>query len=334
MSGITVRVLSKEDIQAVLSLERIITITEEVFEHFGKGEVYSPPKVSLPLQDADQPGMHWINTMPAFLKYKNVVGMKWVNVTSENRSRGLPVTMGVILLNDATTGMPIGVLDGTWITHMRTGASTAIGARYFARADSKVITIVGGGAEGRSGLEAISKTFQFEQVRIVDINEVVLNDFVQEMTQKLAVSVVPFESVEEAVRESDIILLTTTAKEPLMLSEWSKPGDYVSTVSCFCDLDSNFITTSDKFLVDDKGCALHRIQTLAGIDIPDENVYGDICEVAAGKCSKRENDQEIITYTPVGMGAVDVGVALEALELAREKGVGKDVMLAQAFDPS
>jgi ornithine cyclodeaminase/alanine dehydrogenase-like protein (mu-crystallin family) len=242
--------------------------------------------------------------------------------------------MGVILLNDATTGMPIGILDGTWITHMRTGASGAIGARYFARADSRMITIVGGGAEGRSGLEAISKSFQFDQVRIVDINETVLNDFVQEMTEKLAVRVVPFESVEEAARESDIILLTTTATEPLMRSEWSKPGDYVSTVSCFCDLDSKFIDISDKFLVDDKECALNRIRTLAGIEIPTDKVYGDICEVAAGKKPKRENDKEIITYTPAGMGAVDVGVAFEALELAKKKGVGKDVTLAQAFDPS
>jgi len=185
MKGIKIRFFSKEDIKSLLTLAEIIKITEEVFEHFGKGDIYSPPKVSLSLQDMNLPGMNWINSMPAFLRYKNIVGIKWVNVTSENPKRGLPLTMGVIILNDPTTGMPIGILDGTWITHMRTGASTAIGAKLFARKNSKVITVVGGGAEGRSNLEAIARFFSFEEVRIVDIDKDVQDDFAKKMAKKL-----------------------------------------------------------------------------------------------------------------------------------------------------
>jgi len=333
VSGITARLLSKEDIQSLLSLERIIEIAEDLFRHMAEGDVFSPPKLSLPLQDTNVPGMHWINAMPAYLKHKNTVGIKWVNVTSENRKRGLPVTMGVILLNDATTGMPTGILDGTWITHARTGASTAIGARYFARSDSKVITVVGAGAQGRMGLEATSKLFQFEEVRVVDINKNTLKEFVQSMSEKLAVRMVPFESVQEATQDSDIVLLTTTAQEPLMQSDWARPGQYVTTVSCLCDLDPKFVDMSDKFVVDDTECAINRIRMMSGVEVPPQKVYADICAVAAGHRSKRENDQEIITYAPAGMGALDVAVAWEALTLAEKLDKGRDVLLAETANP-
>lgn len=328
MKQIKIRFLSKEDIESVLNLERIIEITEDVFTHFGKGEIYAPPKESLPLQEPGRAGMHWINSMPAFLKYKNIAGIKWVNVTSENSKRGLPVTMGVIILNDALTGMPIGILDGTWITHMRTGASTAIGAKLFARKDSKIITVVGCGAEGRTNLEATLRFFNFDEVRIVDINKKVRADFAENMREKFELKIVAFDTVKEAVKESDIILLTTSAQKPLMLAEWAKPGDYITTISCFADLDHGFVNRADKIYMDDKDCAIGRVRKMAGLEIGEGQVYGDICEVMAGKKAKRENEKEIIIYAPAGMGAVDVGVAFEALTMATEKDIGKEMILA------
>lgn len=328
MKRIKARFLSKEDIESVLNLERIIEITEDVFTHFGNGEIYSPPKESLPLQEPGLAGMHWINSMPAFLKYKNIAGIKWVNVTSGNLKRDLPVTMGVIILNDAVTGMPIGIMDGTWITHMRTGASSAVGAKLFARKNSRVITVVGCGAEGRTNLEAIARFFKFEEVHVVDINKKAMADFAASMGSKLNLNVVPFDSVQNAVKESDIILLATTAQHPLMLTAWAKPGDYITTISCFADLDHGFINTADKIYMDDKECAIGRARKMAGLEIGENDVYGDICEVMAGKKAKRENEKEIIVYAPAGMGAVDVGVAFEAFTLAVKKNLGQELILA------
>jgi ornithine cyclodeaminase/alanine dehydrogenase len=327
MQEIKVRFLSGKDIASVLTMDDVLRVTEEVYTHFGKGDVYSPPKVSLPLSDMNLPGMHWINSMPAFLKYKNIVGIKWVNVTSANRGRNLPVTMGTILLNDAVTGKPIAVLDGTWITHMRTGASVAIGAKYFARKDSRVLTVIGCGAEGQTGLEAISRIFDFKEVHAVDINKNTQKEFVHEMTGKTGVQVLPFDNVEDAVKLSDIVFLATTAEKPLIFSKWAKPGDFITTISCFCDIDPGFVEKSDKLFLDDTECALGRIRMMAGMDIKAEKIDGDICEVAAGKKAGRENNKEIITFAPAGMGAVDVGVAFEAFERAEEKNMGKKIIL-------
>lgn len=328
MAQIGLKFLSKEDVASMLDLDAVTAITEEVFKRYGLGEIYSPPKESLPLQDSGLPGMHWINSMPAYLKYQGIVGLKWVNVTSENVQRGLPVTMGVILLNDAATGMPIAIVDGTWITHMRTGSSTAIGAKLFARKNSKVITLVGCGAEGATNLEATTRFFDFDEIRIVDINEKAISDFIERASPAIKKKLRSFGSVEEAVKESDIVLLTTTAQTPLMRVEWAKPGDYISTISCFADLDPGFIKAADKLYMDDKVCTVKRIQMMAGLDCQQSDVHGDICEVLTGEVSGRESDDEIIVYTPAGMGAVDVGIAYEALKLANAWGRGNEIILA------
>lgn len=116
-----------------------------------------------------------------------------------------------------------------------------------------------------------------------------------------------------------------------MRSEWVKPGDFITTVSCFSDLDHNFINISDKLFADDKECTLGRIRMMSGLEIPEDKVDGDICEVAAGKKAKRKDEKEIITYVPAGMGAVDIGIAFEAFKLAEKKNLGKKITLAEKF---
>ena len=116
-----------------------------------------------------------------------------------------------------------------------------------------------------------------------------------------------------------------------MLAEWAKPGDFITTVSAFADLDPDIIGIADKVYLDEKECALRRIQKMAGVTIDEDKVYGDICEVMAGKKVRRENEQEIIVYAPVGMGAVDVGVAYEALNLAAQNNLGKEMILHESL---
>jgi len=297
----------------------------------GQGKIVGPAKVSLPLPGNDEKNMHWINSMPALLVEENIVGMKWVNVTSANRARSLPVTMGTIILNDATTGLPLAIMDGTWITHVRTGASVAVGAKYFARKDSKVAALIGAGSEGRSAFEALKKVLDLRKVNIVDVNRGACENFVREnSSKKIEFSI--YENIQEAIRNVDMVILTTTARQPLVMWEWAKPGDFICTVSCFSDLDARFIDRSDKFIVDDAHCALQRISAMAGLNVGPEKLYADICQVAAEKFKRRENDREIITYAPAGMGAVDVAVATLAYRKAQKANSGTTLSLINNLD--
>jgi ornithine cyclodeaminase/alanine dehydrogenase-like protein (mu-crystallin family) len=322
MPAIELRILSAEDIQSVIGLDEINTITEDAYRRTGSGNIECPTKVSLPLPGNDERHMHWINSMPALLKDEGIVGLKWVNVTSANRQRGLPVTMGTIILNDAETAVPLAIMDGTWITHMRTGASVAVGAKYFARRNSEVVTIIGAGSEGRSSLQALSRVFQIRRVNIVDLNRESCEAFVADQSAKVAAEFVIFDKAEPAVRDADIVILTTTARTPILMFDSAKPGDFICTISCMTDLHSQYITDSDKFIVDDIHCAPHRISAMAGLTVTPEMIHADICQILAGLRPGRENDDEIITYAPAGMGGVDLAVAYTAYRKALDKQLG------------
>jgi ornithine cyclodeaminase/alanine dehydrogenase-like protein (mu-crystallin family) len=322
MSGISLRVLTAEDVKSLLSLEEVLRITENVYGQLGRGKAICPTKVSLLLPGNDENDMNWINSMPALLGNENIAGVKWVNVTSTNRRRNLPVTIGTIILNDASTGMPLAVVDGTWITHVRTGASVAIGAKYMARKNSSTATVIGAGSEGRSALWALMATFDLKKVNVVDLNPRSAEKFVEEASQKYPVDFRISDDVRTAAGESDMIILTTTARRPIMMFDWAKPGDFVCTVSCMTDLDVKFIQASDRFVVDDSHCALSRIRSMSGLEVDESNLFGDICQIIAQKRRVRDSDDAIITYAPAGIGAVDIAVAFAAYRKAAAGGVG------------
>ena len=165
--------LSKKDVEKVgLSMAEIIETVEDSFREKGEGRVEVPPK----------PGIHprpdsFIHAMPAYIPSMNAAGIKWVSGFPENYKRNLPYITGVIILNDPETGVPICIMDAAWVTAMRTGAATAVAAKYLARRDSKVFGIIGCGVEGRSNLEAITVVFKdLEEVRAYDINKDNLTD--------------------------------------------------------------------------------------------------------------------------------------------------------------
>ncbi len=327
MSQIKVTVLSAEEIQSLVSLDEVVNLTQEVYRRVGEGKIDCPTKISVPLPGNDEKNMHWINAMPAVLKDDKIVGMKWVNVTSANRHRSLPVTMGTIILNDIETALPLAILDGTWITHVRTGASVAVGAKLLSREDSHTVTIIGAGSEGRSSLEAIAKVRNIRKVNVVDISKDVAGEYVKTESQKVRADFEIFDNAEKGVAGSDMIILTTTSRKPIMKFAWAKKGQFVCTISCMTDLDNAFIEGSDKFILDSTHCSLSRISAMAGLEVCEDNVYADICQIASGKFKGRENDQELITYAPAGMGAVDVAVAHLAYKKAIKVGVGSQVSL-------
>lgn len=326
MKSINVRFLATEDIQSLIEQREIIEITEDAYKRTGLGQIVNPTKVSMTLPGNDEQNMHWINSMPAFLKDENIVGIKWVNVTSTNRKKGLPVTMATIILNDGETASPVAVMDGTWITHMRTGASVAIGAKHFARKNSEVVTIIGAGSEGHSAFESISKLFNIRKLNILDINKAAAKAFV-EREKNIKCEYCIFDDPTKAIKDADITVLTTTARKPILKFDSAKPGDFICTISCMTDLDAAYVEKSDKFIVDDIHCAPLRISAMSGLNVTSRDIYGDICEILSGQKLGRQNDDEIITWNPVGMGGVDVAVAARVYQRAVEANIGVQIPL-------
>jgi ornithine cyclodeaminase/alanine dehydrogenase len=311
--------LSRADVEAVgVPMDRIITALETMFQEKGLGRVEMPPK----------PGIHprpdsFIHAMPAYIPSLKSAGMKWVSGFPENVGRGMPYISGLIILNDPETGLPLAVMDCTWITAKRTGAATAVAAKYLARPDSKVVGILGCGVQGRSNLEALKVIFPLQRVMAYDIRSGARELYAKEMSAALDLDVRPVKTPREAVSGCDIVV---TAGPILKIPHatiqpgWLDEGAFASLV----DYDSYWhraaLKEADKFCTDDIPQLEYAKTTGYFQDIPP--VYAGLGELVTGRKPGRETPRERTIACNLGLALDDMATAPLVFKLAVEKGLG------------
>jgi len=194
--------LSQADVRELnLSMPEIIAALESMFSEKGEGRVEMPPKVGVHTMPDS-----FLHAMPAFISAHKAVGMKWVGGYPENQVRKLPYITGLLILNDPETGVPLSMMDCTWITAKRTGAATMIAAKYLARPQSQTVGILGCGVQGRSNLEALQVGFQIATVHAYDSNQSACETYAREMSDQLNLNVIPVSDPKAAVEGSDIVV--------------------------------------------------------------------------------------------------------------------------------
>ena len=215
----------------------IIDALEMAFREHGQGNVEVPPK----------PGVHsrpdaFIHAMPAYIPSTEAAGMKWVSGYPENQSKGLPYITGLLILNDADTGLPIAVMDATWITAKRTGAATAVAAKYLARPRSSSVGILACGVQGRTNLEALATLFPITTVKAYDIYPEVAQTFAAEMAKITPAEIEVVQQPREAVEGMDLVVTSGPILKnptPTIEAGWLKAGgffwgdSFYFTAGCF-----------------------------------------------------------------------------------------------------
>jgi alanine dehydrogenase len=313
--------LSREDIQKCLDMPTCLKIVEQVFKAHGEADVVMPPKLSLTLEGADG----WVNAMPAYVGPFDAAGLKWVGGWSANIERGLPFIMGTILLIDPQTGLLLSVMDGGFITDLRTGAATGVTAKYLAKKSSKVVGLVGAGAQARMQLRALCSMFSLEEVRVADIMPQALVRFAREMEQELGVTIKKARNNQEAVEGADIIVTATTSHQVLVRRAWVSGGAFVASIGSYPELDPELILNAEKVVVDSWAQNKHRGELSPLVHeglFGEENMHGEIGEVVAGTIPGRENEDEVIVACLIGLGSHDVGCAHFAYKEAKKRGLG------------
>jgi len=316
--------LSRKDVEAVnLSMAEIIGALEKMFKEKGAGRVEMPPK----------PGIHtrpdaFIHAMPAYIPSMESAGVKWVSGYPANQQKGLPYITGLLILNDADNGIPIAVMDCAWITAMRTGAATAVSAKYLARKDSSQVGICACGVQGRSNLEALACVFKIKKVKAFDLYPEVAQKYAREMQQKLGLEIETVQSAEEAVKGSDIVVTSGPIlkhPKPTVQAGWLQKGGFASLV----DFDSYFsgpaIQEAQKLSTDD--VAQMDYYRTVGYFKETPRPYADLGEVVAGKKKGRENDDERCIAINLGLALDDMAVAPLIYKKAKEKGIGTELPL-------
>ncbi|MFC2153857.1 alanine dehydrogenase [Candidatus Altiarchaeota archaeon] len=323
-------VLSGEEVSSVLKIGDCVKAVEEAFRAYGEGKVNMPPKSYLDLDKGD------FRAMYGEIKGDvGVCGMKWVNVHPGNPGKGLPTVMAVIVLNDPDTGLPLAVMDGTLVTNLRTGSAAGVATKYLARKDSEIVGFVGAGAQAITQLGAINEVISIKEAYVYDVNDDRKKEFSEKMSQQYDFQVAPAETLEELFRVCDVVSTITPVREPIVKSEWVSPGTHINAIGADAagkqELESEILTKA-KVVVDDWCQASHsgeiNVPLTKGV-IKQEDIYGFLGEVVAGKIKGRTDDSEITVFDSTGLIIQDLATANLALKLCEEKGLGEDIKFVE-----
>ena len=312
--------LSQADVAAVgLTMAEIVEALEVAFREKGEGRVEMPPK----------PGIHpgggdnFIHAMPAYIPAMKSAGIKWVAGFPENYKRGLPYVTGLLILNDAETGLPISVMDCVWITAKRTGAATAVAARYLARPESSVVGVLGCGVQGRSNVEALNVLFPLKRVMAYDVDPDAARRYADEISGRFELEVVLVDTPREAVTGCDVVVTAgPILKEPhrTIQAGWLDKGAFASLVDFDSYWQPEAMREAAKFCTDDVP-QLRRYQE-AGYFQGSPLVYADLGELATGQKPGRETPEERTMTANLGLAMDDMTVAPLLYKRAVEKGTG------------
>jgi len=256
----------------------------------------------------------------------DVAGLKWAGGFWNNIHRGIPSVCGMILLIEPKTGQFRAVLDGSLITALRTAAQSVVGIKYLAAKNFTSIGIYGAGTQVRYHTLMFSKYFPSSEVRVYDIRRELVEELVQEFSNKFDMKIIPCNNPQEPSK-ADVIITLTSSKTPFIRAEWVRRGQLVIALGSYQEIYPEVIRKADKIVVDQLQQALHRgaLKVLADKgEITDNEVYATIGEIVAGLKAGRRGDEEIIFFEPIGTGMLDVAVAAIAYNKAVEQGIGQE----------
>jgi alanine dehydrogenase len=321
--------LTSENLASLIDEDDAFEAMRKAFEAHGQGKFQMPSKIYLDLQAYRGD----FRAMPAYIDSLGACGMKWVNSHPDNLlKRDFPAVMGILILNDPQTGFPLAIMDGTWITRLRTGAAGALASFYLARRGSKILALIGCGAQAEAQLMAHLKQFQIVEVRVWG-PKLELADSFKEKMKKLPLSIKPLEKIEDCVQGCDIICTTTPSREPLVLRKWIGPGTHINAIGADAkgkqELDPKILKNSF-LVVDDLEQSIHGGEINVPFSqgtISSADIDATLGEIVCGSKSGREGFADITVFDSTGLAIQDMALGHRAYQKALKQGLGHHVSL-------
>lgn len=323
--------LSRSEVADLLSIDEYIAAVEQAFKLYGEGKTQPPGILGVHAHDG---GFH---IKAGVLELDSSFFAAKINANfPQNAHRfGLPLIQGAVFLADAQNGYPLAIMDSMEITIRRTGAATAVAAKYLARPDSKSILVCGCGNQGRVSIQALSKIFSLEHVFAYDIDSIQARRFANELSDELKIAVETTSDLGEAMKGSDISVTCTPSTRFFLKQEYMQPGTFVAAVGADNETKQELEPTllaQHKTVVDImEQCAsigeLHH--AIASDLMTEQSVHAELGEVVAGIKAGRTSSDEIIIFDSTGMALQDVIAAATVYKKAVDKGIGRIVDLAQ-----
>ena len=325
-------ILKRSEVASLLSLGECTGAVEEAFRLNEEGQSL-PPGVLETLTDTG--GFH-IKAAGLKLAERTYYAAKVNANFPQNTSKwGLPTIQGIIALFDGEKGYPLALLDSIEITALRTGAATAVAAKYLAQRDSKVATVCGCGVQGRVQLKSIAQLFQLEKVYAYDQVEPFSTKFADEMSAELTTEVIPITDLSHALAETDVCVTCTSSRQPFLMREHVRAGTFVAAIGADNPLKQELDTellASNKVVVDvlDQCAAIGDLHhAIASGVMGKSDVYAELGAIVAGRTPGRTSAEEIIIFDSTGTALQDVAAASLVYQKALSTGKGAWLNLAQ-----
>jgi alanine dehydrogenase len=331
-------ILSRSDIEQLLTMSAAIAAVEEAFRRLAAGEVVMPQRIATPISPHN--GLHL--SMPAFVAHVDgvtaadgVLTIKVVTVYGDNPTRyEMPTIQGLLLLHDARTGAAVALMDAEHLTAMRTGAAAGVATRLLARPDAATVTIFGAGAQSGPQLAAVCAVRPIRQAYVVTRTGSHDDDFCAAMSTQLEVTVTPLRDIRAAVEAADVICTATNSSTPLFPGEWLRPGVHINAIGAYTrtmrELDGVAVQRAH-VIVDHLPAAqaeagdilLAQAEGAIGAD----HVVGSLGQLLAGEIAGRTLPDQITLFKSVGLAMQDAVTAAWVYQAAMAGGVGQKASL-------
>ena len=321
--------LNRETIQGLLTMGDTMALLERAFGELASGDAVMPARTVM----ADPANNGWYAFMPAHLKDMGTIGIKAVTVFKDNPAKfDMPSTLASIILLDVQTGNTIAVMDGGFITAMRTGGVSGLATKYLAREDAKVAGVLGMGVQARAQCEGMATARNLDSIVAFSMDSPdAQQQFAGEISEKTGVAVSLAGSVQEVVESVDVLALATTAATPIVDGAWLPEGLHINAIGSHApglrELDTASVVKA-KIICDQKAACLAEA---GDIQIPleegamsEDDIYGEIGELVSGTKKGRENDEEITLFKSVGLSIQDISTAYHVYQQAVEQGAGTE----------
>ena len=321
--------LGREDIKKVFTMKDAIEADKKAFQLVVEGKCDAPLRTNI--QAPKHEGCFLF--MPAYVEEMDTASLKIINIFPHNIDNGIPSSPAQVLLIDGKTGIVIAVLDGTYVTQLRTGAASGAAFDVLARKDARIGALIGTGGQAATQLEAMLAARDIKEVRVFDLNYDRTKEFAERMQEELAsygAQIIAAKTSDEAVEGADLLITVTPSSKPVFDASKVKEGATISCVGAYQphmqEMDPAILTRASKIYFDSEEAVLSEsgdiLIPLADGTITKEDFTGDLGQLIKGQIPGRESDEEIIVFETVGVAAQDLMAAKAIYDRAVEAGIG------------
>ncbi len=321
-------VLSEKQVQSLIDIDELIAALEQAHIQYSTGKAVMPVRLVVPLPQIQGR----ITSMPGYLNEDKALGMKVVTYFQDNPKQNLPAILATIMLFSSESGKMIAAMDGGYITAIRTACASALATRILANPNTPVLGILGAGVQARAHIEALSRVRQLSHIKLYSPSGKSALGIKAALEKPDGIPIEVVDSAQAAVRDSDLLVTVTTAKDPIFQVEWLKPGVHINAVGShrpdLREIDGATLKHA-KVVVDSREAIMAEcgdiLLALKEQSISADDIHGEIGEVLAGTKAGRISSSEVTLYKSVGIAIQDVATAHMVYRKALAQNVGTTV---------